>query len=1055
MLDYQEAHGYIVLYREMQYHVAHQIETGCGVRIGIDIGSTTVKTVVLSDTGELLFHAYERHYSLVRRKAAEQLRTASGLFADGQETALSITGSAGLGVAKASGLPFVQEVYATAAAVREHVPDTDAVIELGGEDAKIIFFGNSLEERMNGSCAGGTGAFIDQMATLLNVTVPELDELSLLHSKIYPIASRCGVFAKSDIQPILNQGGRREDIAASIFQAVVDQTITGLTQGRELTGKIMFLGGPLTFLTGLRERFIETLALDEAHAVFPKNAECYAAIGAAMCADAGNLCSFNDILLQLDNAADHVGSDHALELLFSSDADYAEFSARHAGAAPAAVDPGSYSGEAYLGIDAGSTTTKLTLIAPDGGILYSYYGGNKGNPVSIILAQLKIIYEQFGDRVVIRSSAVTGYGEDLIKNAFSVDEGIVETMAHLRAARHFDPKVDFIIDVGGQDVKCFKIRKGAVDSIMLNEACSSGCGSFIETFAVAMGYDIEDFAKLGLFAAAPSDLGSRCTVFMNSSVKQAQKDGAPVEAISAGLSISIVKNAVYKVIRAASAEDLGRNIVVQGGTFLNDAVLRAFEREIGSNVTRPAIAGLMGAYGAALSALDTSSRAASASEAPAESTLLSSEALDGFTHEAKPTTCGGCTNKCSMTINTFDGGRRYISGNRCSKPLGKSASTEPNLLKYKYEKLRAMHGTGSSASADASTDASARVGKSANADTSASASKDASADTGAGGRKGARGKIGIPFGLNMFENLPFWFEFFTKLDFEVVLSPESSRPLYIKGQRTIPSDTVCYPAKLMHGHIEELLDMGVDTIFLPCMPYNFNEGISDNNYNCPVVAYYPELLAANIPRLSGVRFLTPYFGLHRKKGFAIKAAEYFKEQFNIPGSETRAAAKSAFAAYADYTSDIEREADSYIEYARRNGKKIIVLAGRPYHADPEVNHGVDELITSFGLVLITEDSVARRLGKTSRHVLNQWTYQARMYNAARYVVQNDDMQMIQLVSFGCGTDAITTDELRDILESGDKLYTQLKIDDINNLGAVRIRIRSLIAADAARSEMRE
>ena len=980
------------------------------MRIGIDIGSTTVKTVVLSDEGDVLFHAYERHFSRVREKAAEQLRQASRLFEDDQPAAPAITGSAGLGVAKSSGLPFVQEVYATAAVVRERIPDADAVIELGGEDAKIIFFGGGLEERMNGTCAGGTGAFIDQMATLLNVTVPELDELSLRYEKIYPIASRCGVFAKSDIQPILNQGGRREDIAASIFQAVVDQTVAGLTQGRELSGKLVFLGGPLTFITGLRERFTETLELDEDHAIFPREAECFAAIGAAMCADVKNTMPFSDILLQLENTADDVGGENALEPLFSSPEEYSEFCARHAGAAPAAVDADAYSGGAYLGVDAGSTTTKLTLITPAGAILYSYYGNNKGNPVSIILEQLKTIYDRFGDRVTILGSAVTGYGEELIKNAFNLDLGLVETMAHLRAARHFDPAVDFIIDIGGQDVKCFKIRHGAVDSIMLNEACSSGCGSFIETFAVALGYEIAEFAKLGLFAEAPSDLGSRCTVFMNSSVKQSQKDGAPVEAISAGLSISIVKNAIYKVIRAASADDLGKNIVVQGGTFLNDAVLRAFEREMGATVTRPAIAELMGAYGAALTSLDN----ASGRDAirASESGILDKDALENFTHESKPVSCGGCTNNCSMTVNTFDGGRRFISGNRCSKPLGAGASTEPNLIKYKYKKLRSMQGFGEGT--------------------------------------GARGKIGIPFGLNMFENLPFWFEFFTRLDFEVVLSRESSRQLYILGQRTIPSDTVCYPAKLMHGHIESLLDMGVDTIFLPCMPYNFDEGISDNNYNCPVVAYYPELLAANMPNLKNARFLTPYFGLHKKRGFMLKSADYFWDEFVIPVNETKAAAKAAYRAYASFIADIEAEADSYIEYAQKHDKRIIVVAGRPYHADPEVNHGIDELITSLGLVLITEDAVARRLGGEPRRVLNQWTYQARMYNAARFVLGQDNMQFVQLVSFGCGTDAITTDELRGILESGGKLYTQLKIDDINNLGAVKIRLRSLIAADAAR-----
>lgn len=972
------------------------------LKIGIDIGSTTVKTVLLSDEGEILFRSYERHFSKVREKAAQQLRSIAELLA-GKEVKTVITGSAGLGVAKASGLQFVQEVYATAAAVKMYIPDTDAVIELGGEDAKIIFFKGSLEERMNGSCAGGTGAFIDQMATLLNVSVAELDQLSLKHEKIYPIASRCGVFAKSDIQPILNQGGRKEDIAASIFQAVVDQTVAGLTQGRELTGKIVFLGGPLFFLKGLRQRFVETLELDEDHAVFPENAECFAAIGAALCAQDYPSIPFEEMLDLLEKSVDNSKLTDTMEPLFKTQEEYDVFAARHAMATPDSVEAGTYTGDAFLGIDAGSTTTKLVLIAPNGGILYSYYGSNRGNPVSIVLGELKKIYALCGDRIKICGSAVTGYGEELIKNAFQVDHGIVETMAHFRAARHFDPKVDFIIDIGGQDMKCFKIRNGAVDSIMLNEACSSGCGSFIETFASALGYGIADFAKIGIFDDSPVNLGSRCTVFMNSSVKQAQKEGATVEDISAGLSISIVKNAIYKVIRAANADDLGKNIVVQGGTFLNDAVLRSFEMEIGRLVTRPTIAGLMGAYGAALTAMDQRSD---------HTVLLTVIELENFEHTAKPTVCNLCTNHCSLTVNAFDGGRKFISGNRCSRPLGREKATEPNLMRYKYEQLRKLAGKGSG--------------------------------------DGSRGKIGIPFGLNMYENLPFWFAFLTTLNFEVVLSPESSRKVYIKGQRTIPSDTVCYPAKLMHGHIEHLIDLGVDAIFYPCMPYNFDEGKSDNNYNCPVVAYYPELLAANMPRLKDVRYLNPYFGLHKKNGFIKKSAEYFEEQFQVPRRETKRAAQNAYGAYDAYKEKIVIEGEKYIRYARNNNKKIIIVAGRPYHIDPEINHGIDELITSLDLVLITEDAVSQSMEKESRRVLNQWTYQARMYNAARHVCTNPDMQLVQLVSFGCGIDAITTDETRSILETCGKLYTQLKIDDINNLGAVKIRIRSLIAAMQSR-----
>ncbi|MCI9309378.1 MAG: 2-hydroxyglutaryl-CoA dehydratase, partial [Oscillospiraceae bacterium] len=685
------------------------------LRVGIDIGSTTVKVVVLDEDDTLLFRSYERHYSKARERACQTLRSIEDMLR-GKDVRLVVTGSAGLGVAKAAGLDFVQEVYATAAAVNTYIPDTDAVIELGGEDAKIIFFGGALEERMNGSCAGGTGAFIDQMATLMNVTVDELDQLSLKHEKIYPIASRCGVFAKSDIQPILNQGGRKEDVAASIFQAVVDQTVAGLTQGRELKGKIVFLGGPLHFLLGLRERFVDTLQLDGEHAVFPEDGDCFAAMGAALCASDHEAKPFDELLDLLEKSKDATSVVDTMPPLFQSQADYDAFTARHNSSTPPQLDIGTYEGDAYLGIDAGSTTTKIVLIAPDGGLLYTYYHSNLGNPVAIALEQLRKIYALCGDRVKIRGSAVTGYGEDLIKSAFSCDLGLVETVAHYRAAAHFNPDVDFIIDIGGQDMKCFKIRNGAVDSIMLNEACSSGCGSFIETFAKALGYDIADFAKLGLFTQKPVNLGSRCTVFMNSSVKQAQKDGASVEDISAGLSISIVKNAIYKVIRAASADDLGRHIVVQGGTFHNDAVLRAFEQELGREVTRPTIAGVMGAFGAALAARDLKLE---------RSALLDEKALEGFTHAAKPATCGLCTNHCSLTVNSFDSGRRFISGNRCSRPLGREKAELPDLYRYKYRKLRSMEGKGFG--------------------------------------NGSRGRIGLPFGLNMYENLPFWFELFTRL----------------------------------------------------------------------------------------------------------------------------------------------------------------------------------------------------------------------------------------------------------------------------------------------------
>ena len=972
------------------------------LRIGIDIGSTTVKVVVLDEDNKLLFRSYERHYSKARERACETLHSIQDKLA-GKDVKLVITGSAGLGVAKAAGIDFVQEVYATAAAVNTYIPGTDAVIELGGEDAKIIFFGGALEERMNGSCAGGTGAFIDQMASLLNVSIDELDALSLKHEKIYPIASRCGVFAKSDIQPILNQGGRKEDVAASIFQAVVDQTVAGLTQGRPLQGKIVFLGGPLHFLMGLRQRFVETLKLDDEHAIFPADGDCFAAMGAALCSTDYVERPFDEALKLLEESVEAKNTMDTLYPLFDGPEQYEDFTVRHDANHPPEVDIHTYTGDAWLGIDAGSTTTKMCLIAPDGGLLYTYYHSNLGNPVSVVLEQMKVIYGLCGDRITIKGAAVTGYGEDLIKNAFGCDLGLVETVAHYNAAAHFNPDVDFIIDIGGQDMKCFKIRNGAVDSIMLNEACSSGCGSFIETFAKALGYNIADFSKLGLFARHPVNLGSRCTVFMNSSVKQAQKDGAGVDDISAGLSISIVKNAVYKVIRAASADDLGKHIVVQGGTFLNDAVLRAFELELGRNVTRPTIAGLMGAFGAALAARDLHLE---------KSELLSAEALQSFTHTAKPVTCNLCTNHCSLTVNSFDGGRRFISGNRCSRPLGKEKVQLPDLMVYKYNKLRAMEGKGDG--------------------------------------NGSRGKMGIPFGLNMYENLPFWYTFFTKLNFEVVLSPESSRKLYLKGQHTIPSDTVCYPAKLLHGHVEALVEAGVDAIWYPCMSYNNDEGIGDNHYNCPVVAYYPELLAANVPMLKQTKYLDPYVGLWRHKDFEKRIAKLMEAEFGIPKKESVQAAKAAYAAYDAYVHDVRETGAKYIAQARAEGRNIIVVCGRPYHIDPEINHGINDLITSFGFVLVTEDALSYLEDYAPRKVLNQWTFQSRMYNAARYVCTQPDMQVVQLVSFGCGTDAITTDEMRDILEKGGKLYTQLKIDDINNLGAVRIRIRSLMAAMDAR-----
>ena len=980
--------------------------------VGIDIGSTTVKVVVIDDENNIIYKDYQRHFSRVREKTVEMLLATHDTLA-GHTVKVAITGSAGLGVAKAIDLPFVQEVFATAGAVEKFLPKTDVVVELGGEDAKIIFFGDRLEERMNGSCAGGTGAFIDQMATLLNVTVNELDELSLKSETLYSIASRCGVFAKTDIQPLLNQGARKEDIAASIFKAVVDQTIAGLAQGRQIEGRVLFLGGPLFFIKGLRKQFIDTLKLDKEHANFPENADCFVALGAALHSKETAETNYELLMEKLQTATEIKTSTNALTPLFEDKADYERFCDRHSKNTLPVVPVESYEGDAYLGIDAGSTTTKLVLITPDGGLLHTYYASNLGNPVNVVKKELAKIHEICGDKINIKASAVTGYGEDLIKNAFCVDFGLVETIAHYKAASHFCEEVDFILDIGGQDIKCFHIRNKTVDSIMLNEACSSGCGSFIETFAKALEKPIADFAQMGIYAEHPVDLGSRCTVFMNSSVKQAQKEGATVGDISAGLSISVVKNAIYKVICAPNTEALGKNIVVQGGTFLNNAVLRSFETELQTEVIRPNIAGLMGAFGVALFAKENA-------ETQEKSAIIGQTELDNFKYEVKQSTCGLCGNKCHLTINNFGGDsdkkRKFISGNRCERPLGQTEvdSFKHDLFKYKYDCLYE--------------------------------------DNYAKDNKKTRGKIGIPMGLNMYENLPFWQAFFGELGVELVLSPKSSRALYVKGQHTIPSDTVCYPAKLMHGHVEELVDMGVNTIFYPCMPYNFDEKSGDNYYNCPVVAYYPELLSANIDSLKKVKYLAPYFGLHRKKDFEKKSYEYFTKEFDstITQAEIKKATKSAYRAYEEFKRKIRKKADEMIKDARVNGRKIVVLAGRPYHIDPEINHGINSLITSFGLTVITEDAVAYHMQKEDRKVLNQWTYQARLYSAARYVVTQPDMQLVQLVSFGCGIDSITTDETRSILESGGKLYTGLKIDEINNLGAIKIRIRSLLAAIDAR-----
>ena len=963
------------------------------MKLGLDIGSTTIKCVVLDNDNKLIYSTYERHYSQITDKTAEILNTVRSKIDGVEDAYVAMSGSAGMGVAQACGIDFIQEVYATRIAANTFLPGTDVVIELGGEDAKILFLTNGLEVRMNGTCAGGTGAFIDQMATLLNVPLEELDDLAKKHERTYTIASRCGVFAKTDIQPLLNQGARKADIAESIFNAVVSQTVAGLAQGREIEGQIVYLGGPLTFMSELRKCFDTTL---NTKGICPENSLYYVSSGAALCAE--KKIDFDKVI---DQVKHYRGSGNFAfnPPLFENEEEYKKFTQRHAKADVKQKELKGYKGKAYIGMDAGSTTVKGVVLNEDGELLYSKYIQSKGNPVEIIKEFLEEVYSINPD-IKVASSAVTGYGEDIIKNAFDVDYGVVETIAHFTAAKYFMPDVEFIIDIGGQDIKCFKIHNGAIDNIFLNEACSSGCGSFLQTFANALGYEIADFSKLGLFARRPVDLGSRCTVFMNSSVKQAQKDGATIEDISAGLSLSVVKNALYKVIRASSPDELGKRIVVQGGTFLNDAVLRAFEQEMGVEVVRPNIAGLMGAYGAALYAKKKS-------KGKADSTLANTEALKNFVHEIKNTNCGLCNNNCRLTINSFGGGRKFIAGNRCERPITKRVpSNDMNMYSYKLKLLDSYKPV-----------------------------------------EGIRGKLGIPMGLNMYELYPFWYRFFTELKFEVFKSPHSSRKLYQRGQQTIPSDTVCFPAKLMHGHVQTLIDQGAETIFYPCLTYNFDEHLGDNHYNCPVVAYYPEVIKNNMKDINKVHFIKDYFGIHRPKDFPNKA--YEKLSFHFPDltlNEVRIAAKKAYEEQDNYRKKVIAKGNEIIEKAEKEGKLIFVLAGRPYHIDPEINHGIDKLISGFNVAIISEDVVSPRVEKFNTHVLNQWTYHSRLYAAAKYVSTRKDMELVQLVSFGCGVDAITTDEVREILERNNKIYTQIKIDEITNLGAVKIRIRSLLAA---------
>ena len=985
---------------KMQSGFKENIKGADCVYLGIDIGSTTIKFAA-TEGGRLIYSCYDRHYSMVREKTEEIFSKLEELLS-GKKIKLAISGSAGYGLAENARLPFVQEVFATSTLVSEKFPKTSAVIELGGEDAKVIFFGGSPDERMNGTCAGGTGAFIDQMATLLDITVDELDRLYYNHTRIYPIASRCGVFAKSDIQPLINQGAKKEDLAASIYQAVVNQTVSGLIQGSDINGKVMFLGGPLTFCSGLRERFKKTLKLSDEDIIFPECSTVSVALGASIYAEkTEQVFTFGELSEIFKKASSAPAELKTSKPLFANEAEYGEFLKKHSFETAKLLPLNEYNGNIYIGIDCGSTTTKIAAISEDCELLFSYYGSNKANPLDVVKGELLRLYGEKTDNAEIKAVCVTGYGEELIKNGFSADFGLVETMAHFYAAEYFNKDVDFIMDIGGQDMKCFKIRNKSIDSIILNEACSSGCGSFIETFARSLGYEVKEFAKLGLFAKNPVNLGSRCTVFMNSSVKQAQKDGATVADISAGLSQSVVKNAIYKVLRVNSPEELGKNIVVQGGTFLNDAILKSFEDELKTSVIRPDIAGLMGAFGAALYAKKNAGE---------KSSLMPLSELENFSHSSESLKCRGCGNNCSITVNKFSNGKKFISGNKCEKGAGlKLSSNLPNLFEFKRELLFSYKPQNPNGI-----------------------------------------KLGLPMALSMYELYPLWHAVFTKLGFNVINSGMSDRGIYLKGQATIPSDTVCYPAKLMHGHVIKLIEEGCDYIFYPSLTYNIDEKIGQNHYNCPVVAYYSELLDSNMKQLKKAKLLYPYLNINSEKqltrGLFKELSGAFPE-LGIKRSQVKAAVKEGFREYKNYKSKVYAAAGNAIKYAEENGKRILVVAGRPYHIDMEICHSIDKLAQSLGFVILTEDSVSETGKRLSNlEVLNQWTFHSRMYNAADFVVKTPNAQLVQLVSFGCGIDAVTSDEIRRILEENGKFYTQLKIDEINNLGTVKIRLRSLLAA---------
>ena len=992
------------------------METNTYYYAGIDIGSTTVKLVLLNEAGEMVWGEYRRHCAHTQETLAEMMREARKKLG-ACRVKVRMTGSGAISLAEALRVGFVQEVVAVAEALQKAAPQTDVAIELGGEDAKIIYFTGGLEERMNGVCAGGTGSFIDQMAALLKTDAPGLNELAKHYHELYPIAARCGVFAKSDIQPLINEGAAREDLAASIFQAVVNQTISGLACGKPIRGHVAFLGGPLHFLSELRQAFVRTLHLTEETAIVPENSHLFAATGAAMAA----LSDGEDEAVPMDSLLERL--EHGVMLtfglkhlppLFRNQEEYAAFNRRHAQAKVQRGDLATYSGKCYLGIDAGSTTTKVALIGEKGELLYSYYAGNSGSPIETARTAMRELMEKMPDTAVIARSCSTGYGESLLKSAFRLDDGEVETIAHCTAAAFFDPKVDCVLDIGGQDMKCIKLKNGSVDTILLNEACSSGCGSFLENFANSMGYTAEGFAAEALFAPAPVDLGTRCTVFMNSNVKQEQKQGATIQDISAGLACSVIKNALFKVIKLADPKELGQHIVVQGGTFHNKAVLRAFEQLAGVEAVCPDISGMMGAFGAALIARDR----ASGSDTP--SSTLPIQDILGLQWQTRTARCQGCTNHCMLTVSLFPGGRRHITGNRCEKGLGKTATGEkgPNVMAYKlkrmfdYQPLTAEQAT--------------------------------------------RGELGIPRVLNMYENFPFWMTLLTKLGFRVVLSPASSRAIYEKGMESIPSESECYPAKMAHGHVQWLIDQGVGTIFYPSVFYERQEDMkTQNHFNCPMVVANPENIANNVEDVTEgrVRMLKPFLALTSEKTAADTLVRFFRKTFNIPEQEVRDAVHAGWDEQQCAKTDVRAEGLKVLQWMEENHRKGIVLAGRPYHVDPEINHGMPELIASYGLAVLTEDSIPASFhGEHPLRVSDQWVYHSRLYVAAQFVSQRDDLELIQLNSFGCGLDAVTTDQVAEILERCGKLYTLIKIDEVNSLGAARIRVRSLLAAMAQREK---